>query len=61
MTETIFEDYLKNLTKSKQKIFHRVLDFYKDLKPRYYNDVMKSLENTKCAVSTKQLMNEYNK
>lgn len=61
MTETIFEDYLKNLTKSKQKIFHRVLDFYKDLKPRYYNDVMKSIENTKCADSTKQLMNEYNK
>lgn len=61
MTETIFEDYLKNLTKSKQKIFHQVLDFYKDLKPRYYNDVMKSIENTKYADSTKQLMNEYNK
>ena len=49
MKETIFEDYLNNLTKSKQKIFHRVLDFYKELKPRYYKDVIKSIESTKCA------------
>lgn len=60
MKETIFEDYLNNLTKSKQNIFHRVLDFYKELKPRYYKDVIKSIESTKCADSTKQLMHEYN-
>ena len=60
MHETIFEDYINKLTKSKQKIFHRVLDFYNDLKPRYYNDVIKMIESTKCADSTKQLMHEYN-
>lgn len=61
MNETIFENYTNKLTKSKQKIFHRVLDFYKDLKPRYYKDVIKMIESTKCADSTKQLMHEYNK
>lgn len=59
MKEIIFEDYLASLTKSKQKIFNRVLDFYKDLKPRYYNEVIRSIDNTKCADSTKQLMYEY--
>ena len=55
------ENYIKELKKSEQKLFQKVLDLYPTLRPMCYKHVVDKIHKSKLSQKSKEKMLEYNK
>ena len=47
MQKTYFDNYIQTLKKLDQKRFQKVLELYKELKPRHYANIKKQIKTNK--------------
>ena len=55
------ENYIKNLKKSEQKLFQKVVSLYPTLRPMCYKHVVNEINKSKLSQKSKEKMLEYNK